>query len=413
MKKKVLFFLLLVALVGALFIGCERGSQQREVSLWYWDVLVSPDFEVMKREFEQANPGHVIEFSVTPFAQYWTNLQTALPTGAGPDIFWLNHPYAVSYMPTGQVMNLEPWADTINFNNFERLFVEPFTHNGARYAIPFMWDSNVLFFNKAHFDAAGIPYPNENWTWDDFYDAARRLTIRSGNTTTQYGAIVHHALQSGVGPFILQNGEPVYNADRTRLNLNNPRSIEAIQRNLDLIIGGFAPTAQMVAEATDLALFSSGAASMLTAHSIRVSHFADGLGRDLGVSHLPQGRRRATVIHNIAHSAATRTRNTEGTRALMEFIATRRLAEIISKTFAPCYTGASDLYFQEYAWAGAMLIPSTVNYGFPLQISSRNAGPVNTLLNNEMQRIFSTAGTANLAAQIAELETLINAEINR
>jgi multiple sugar transport system substrate-binding protein len=314
-------------------------------------------------------------------------------------------------MPTGLVKDLEPWAADINFNNFNERFTQAFSYQGKRYAVPFMWDSNVLFYNKAHFDRAGVAYPNENWTWDDFYDAARRLTIREGGNTVQYGVLVHPNFQSGVGPFIFQNGQTVLNADRTRSILDNPATRDTIQRQLDMINGGYAPTMQVIAESTELALFSSGVVSMLTAHSIRVSHFADGLGRNLGVAHLPQQQRRATIFHNIAHAASARTRNEEGTRQLIAFMASRRLAEIISTTFAPCFTGMSDRFFAEYAWAGAGIIPSTIDYAFPLVVAARNSGAVGTLMGNELTRIYTNAG--QLGNQLAEFDRIINAEIAR
>ncbi len=34
----------------------------------------------------------------------------------------------------------------------------------------------VLLYRKDLFDAKGVAYPNENWTWADLYDAARKLT---------------------------------------------------------------------------------------------------------------------------------------------------------------------------------------------------------------------------------------------
>jgi multiple sugar transport system substrate-binding protein len=413
MKEKKVFLAVLMAFLAVALVFAGGGSDSKgavqTVNLWYWDDVVSGDYDVLIKEFEAANPGIKIQKSVTPWADYWTKLQTALPTGTGPDVFWLNHPNAVSYLPTGHVKDLEPWAQDIKFENFNERFYQPFTHQGKRYAVPFMWDDIVLFYNKAAFDKAGVAYPNANWTWDDYYGAAQKLTVKSGNTTTQYGVLVRGSMQSGVGPFVFQNGGSVYNSDGTKLALNTPEAKEAIQRQLDMINGGFSPTQKEVAESTADSLFMSGAFAIMPAHSIRVSLYAEGIGQDLRVAPLPRQKRQGTVYHNIAYAAADKTKVPDAVRQFLAFLASKRAAEIVSKTFAPCYTGTADLYFQEYMWADARYIPESINYGFPLPIASKNAGALWTLVENEMDKIYSAAG--QVGNKLADLETLISAEI--
>ena len=37
-------------------------------------------------------------------------------------------------------------------------------------------DTFLLFYNQDLFDEAGVPYPTEDWTWDDFMDICRKVT---------------------------------------------------------------------------------------------------------------------------------------------------------------------------------------------------------------------------------------------
>ena len=409
MRGKFLVALLIIALATGVTGLFASGSSSNVVKMWYWDDVVTADYRVMVREFEAANPGIKVELSVIPWDDYWTKLQTSLPTGTGPDVFWLNHPNAVSYLPTGHVMDLEPWAADINFSNFNERFYQPYSYRGKRYGVPFMWDDIVLFYNKALFDKAGIAYPNANWTWDDYYRAAQRLTVKSGNTTTQYGVLISGEMQNGVAPFIYQNGSTVYNTDGTRAVVNTAGAREAVQRQLDMINGGFAPTTQQVAESGILQLFSSGVVAMMPHLSIRVSTLAEGLGRDLRVAPLPRQQRQATIFHNIAYAAAAKTKNPEGVRKFMAFLASRRAAEIVSKTFAPCFNGMAERYFQEYTWADTRYITESINYGFPLPIASKNAGALWALADTEMSKIYTRAG--QLGNQLADLENLLNAEL--
>ena len=51
--------------------------------------------------------------------------------------------------------------------------------NGERHvwAIPYGGAvGKVMWYRKDLFDAAGVPYPKNDWTWDDFYEMCRKLT---------------------------------------------------------------------------------------------------------------------------------------------------------------------------------------------------------------------------------------------
>jgi ABC-type glycerol-3-phosphate transport system substrate-binding protein len=48
---------------------------------------------------------------------------------------------------------------------------------------------NIMFlwYRKDLFDKAGVKYPTNDWTHDDYYEAARKLTVVEGGKTKQYG----------------------------------------------------------------------------------------------------------------------------------------------------------------------------------------------------------------------------------
>lgn len=171
MKKSLrigLVALLLIAMsLSSVFAagGAEAKPQEtKTINFWYWDQNGEEVYKQMIAEFEAQNAGVKVNMSIIPWADYWTKLQMALPTGTGPDVFWLNHPNAVSYLPTGLVMNLEPYKDQMKFENFNSIYYEPFMHDGNRYGVPIFFDSVILYYNKAMFDKAGLAYPDDTWT---------------------------------------------------------------------------------------------------------------------------------------------------------------------------------------------------------------------------------------------------------
>ncbi len=413
--KTVLVALLLIALsINGLFAAGSTEAQTQEtktINFWYWDQNGEEVYKQMIAEFEAQNAGIKVNMSIMPWSDYWTKLQMALPTGTGPDIFWLNHPNAVSYLPTGLVMNLEPYKDQLKFENFNSIYYEPFMHNNDRYGVPIFFDSVILYYNKAMFDKANLSYPDESWTWDDYFNASAKLTIKDKGTTIQYGTIADPDMQSGASNFILQNGGTLYSEDRMELVINTEEGREASQFLLDLIYKyGYSPKVSEMREITKATMFQSGMVAMVTSHTGILKQFAEILGPDLGIAPLPMQKQRASIYHNLGYVASAKTKYPEEVVKFMTYLASERHATLLSSVWAPCYKGGAELFFKEYSHLDTKYIVDTVNYGYPLPISGKNAGPLYTLLNNEMDKVFMQPTLGN---GLAEVERIINAEINK
>ena len=50
----------------------------------------------------------------------------------------------------------------------------PPCYDGSVYGFPRDISVEVLYYNKDIFDEAGVAYPDDTWTWDDFLAAAER-----------------------------------------------------------------------------------------------------------------------------------------------------------------------------------------------------------------------------------------------
>ncbi len=59
--------------------------------------------------------------------------------------------------------------------------------DGKIWSLPVEATYGLIYFDKRLFDAAGVPYPQPGWTWDDFLATAQVLTIRDGDTVSQWG----------------------------------------------------------------------------------------------------------------------------------------------------------------------------------------------------------------------------------
>ena len=53
--------------------------------------------------------------------------------------------------------------------------------NGHYYSLPAKRITSTILYNQQMFDDAGIPYPSDDWTYDEFIDTAKKLTKGEGN----------------------------------------------------------------------------------------------------------------------------------------------------------------------------------------------------------------------------------------
>jgi ABC-type glycerol-3-phosphate transport system substrate-binding protein len=58
---------------------------------------------------------------------------------------------------------------------------------GVQVGLPFRANASLIFFDKAAFDAAGLPQPEPGWNWEDFRQAVQALVVSDGEQTSQYG----------------------------------------------------------------------------------------------------------------------------------------------------------------------------------------------------------------------------------
>jgi multiple sugar transport system substrate-binding protein len=111
---------------------------------------------------------------------------------------------------------------------------------GEYYAVPYCNNINMLYFNKKMFDEAGIPYPDPNWTWNDFRETAKKLTKGSGANKV-YGAMIDVAhpdqdlnwaliAQQKLGSFWY------YNSDFKSTRFDAPAMKESLQFFYDLLM---------------------------------------------------------------------------------------------------------------------------------------------------------------------------------
>lgn len=317
--KRTAAILLATGLAVAGLTACSSGgsggnsSDKASLTMTIWGS--STDLAVYKKRLALAKKAYpTIDVKLQQIvADYDTKLQTMVAGGQAPDIMELAEATNV-YSSKGQLTDLNPYyksAGVSPVKDFGKGNVDMYSTKGKLWAAPDRAGSQVLFYNKDLFDAAEVSYPTEKWTWNDFRDAAIKLTKRDGNTTTQWGYAAGDWWPWYMN-WMKQNGGSILNSKGTPV-IDSAANVKALSFYNDLVLKDrVAPSPRDYANAglkngTPDPLFAQGKLAMETTGFWNVSSL-DSTSLKWGVAPVWQGKEQATAAfgNGLAVSSASK-----------------------------------------------------------------------------------------------------------
>ena len=138
----------------------------------------------------------------------------------------------------GLILDLSPVIDSspnANLADFMPGTLAQCQWDGGTWCLPTTSSFRLLFFDKDAFDAAGEPYPEAGWTWDDLLVKASALTERQGDQVLRWGFVQdynRHAslIDSWVGPLVDSDADP------PEPLFDRPEVLEAVSWYADLYL---------------------------------------------------------------------------------------------------------------------------------------------------------------------------------
>ena len=217
MKKFIAFFL--AALM--MFSMMSFASADETLTIVTWDATTTPYLVAQKEAFEASHPGVTIEYVDVASQDYGVKTTTMLAGGDTSDIFMVKEiTDNLKWQEAGYSQALDEYMAASNYDVSGFAGIEKsYAIDGAQYALPFRSDFWVLFYNKDLFDAAGVAYPTNDMTWDEYADLAIKMTdAEKGVYGTHYhtwlSAVVNWDVADGVNTLIDGNYDdlaPFYN----------------------------------------------------------------------------------------------------------------------------------------------------------------------------------------------------------
>lgn len=241
--------LLLVMMFALLIVGAgSQDAPSGEITFVFWDNTTETraGWEAHVARFNEQFPDITVNLIGVPgtiWADYLNGTATLIAGGETPDIIWVATEgvrFLVDLdlmLPLDDLIAQEGDALDDYFSDIAPSLLDGFRIEEQLYFLPYSWNNMVIYYNKNMFDAAGLEYPSDDWTRDDFLAAAQAMTADNdgdGNND-QYGFSGSGGAMFFTLPWIFANGTDIVSDDFCSTNLTDPAVIEAVQFIHDMV----------------------------------------------------------------------------------------------------------------------------------------------------------------------------------
>ena len=142
--------------------------------------------------WNRANPSVQVEYAQIDWGAIQDYMLTSFQTGDVPDVFHYESGPVLDFAARGFLTDLTPLiSKELRSDIFPGAWQTVLTRDGKIPAIPHLWESLIILYNKKAFREAGITAPTvaKPWTWDDLQKAAKTLTkdTNGDGRIDQYG----------------------------------------------------------------------------------------------------------------------------------------------------------------------------------------------------------------------------------
>ncbi len=325
------------------------SSVEGQLTITIWDEGQRAGLQQIVDDWS-AESGVSATIQVVDWNNYWTLLEAGATGGELPDVFWMHSNVAQKYMENDQLLDLTDRiasSDKIDLANYYEGIVNLYQSDGKQYAVPKDIDTIALWYNKTIFDEMGVAYPDETWTWDDFKEAAKKLT----NDDHWGFALAPGNNQEGYYNTIYSMGGYVISEDKKKSGMDDPNSIKAVQLFTDMIAEGSCPDLATVSETAPNELLCAGKVAMAINGSWMLAGYRDNeyAAANCDVAVLPYTSTpddRVSIYNGLGWAAAANTKNPDAAWSLIEYLGSKeaQLKQAELGVTMSAYKGTSDAW---------------------------------------------------------------------
>lgn len=221
---------LILTLVGAaqqtvLTVGVIAGS--------YWDAPTGNCYAVIDaaiERFEQEHPNVRVEYTSGILKRDYSEwLADQFLMGVEPDVFLVMPEDFGMLAEQGALQPLDSLLASdaeVSTADFYDAALKSGAAGNVQYALPYECVPTLMFVNKTLLEAEGIPVPDNDWTWDDFYQICAQVTrdTDGDDVIDQFGSYGYTWRDA-----LAANGATLFDENGTSCLIAEPACVEAVE----------------------------------------------------------------------------------------------------------------------------------------------------------------------------------------
>jgi len=231
--------LTILALIAIMTVAVLPLGAQEEVTL-SWRTRPDNQAEIdvytaASEAIDAAWDGVALEYQPggSEGASYQDVLITELTAGTAPDVFWIPGTDVARFAELGLILNLADLAAADADFNAEDFYAAPMQHlttpleegQEALWGLPRDVSAFAIYYNQDLFDEAGIEYPTEGWTWDEFFAATEAISDLGG----EIKGFGMNAWWANWGYWVNAAGSSFFTEDFKGCGLNNEGTVAGLE----------------------------------------------------------------------------------------------------------------------------------------------------------------------------------------
>lgn len=331
--------------------GGDAGSGDT-ITFMNWEALEGSPYEKVLQQFT-ADTGIKVEYQFSASgSDYWPKTRAVLGSNNPPDIMRIDDDFLPYYASTGKLLDLRADIEKSGLkadDYYESVYDNSKQPDGSVVGWSLGIQPRVIFYNKDMFEEAGVPLPpstwtDDGWTWDDFLDAAKKLSVPN----ERWGAdVIDDSAYETI--FGVNNGSTGrWTPDGKGLALADPKGQEAVQFVADLTCEhGVQPTwSELQQDGRGAEMFASGEIGMIERASGFVNYFRTNVKDfEWDVAPVPGNVAQKTQGNQVVFAIPAAAAHQDAAWRLLEYLTTMDGAEVFAEqgSFVPGYKPAAEL----------------------------------------------------------------------
>ena len=313
MMKKTLAVLLSGAMLAGMTTGAAvtaAADDAPTVTVSTWNELPTDDSLNMFKQCTEAT-GINVEYTVIAESDYSSKLNQMVATQDNSIdimIVWEND--LGNFAQVGGIEALDDYlADsTIDTDDMIDAVAKLSDGLGGTYGLPWCAATEIMYYNKDMFDAAGIEYPTNDWSYEDFLAAAEALT---GDGVYGFEIPSQHTWWAGIGGA----GDEIYDPATGQMVIGDG-AVSFLTDCKSMVDAGIMN--EPSSDTTDL--FAAGKAAMTWRGSWQISSYGDSLGFNWDIATIPTNVRKYNTLHTGFYTINANSANKDAAWEVIEYL---------------------------------------------------------------------------------------------